>query len=116
MLEIQNVSKTFNAGTVNQKTALNGLNLKLNEGDFVTVIGGNGAGKSTMLNAVAGVWPVDEGKILIDGVDVTRLGEHQRAAYIGRVFQRPCPGPSSRRRCRKNNADWKNTYMSCLTL
>jgi len=64
MLEIQNVSKTFNAGTVNQKTALNGLNLKLNEGDFVTVIGGNGAGKSTMLNAVAGVWPVDEGKIL----------------------------------------------------
>ena len=80
MLEIQNVSKTFNAGTVNQKIALNGLNLKLNEGDFVTVIGGNGAGKSTMLNAVAGVWPVDEGKILIDGVDVTRLSEHQRAA------------------------------------
>ena len=89
MLEIQNVSKTFNAGTVNEKTALNGLNLKLNEGDFVTVIGGNGAGKSTMLNAVAGVWPVDEGKILIDGVDVTKLGEHQRAAYIGRVFQDP---------------------------
>ena len=92
MLEIQNVSKTFNAGTVNQKTALNGLNLKLNEGDFVTVIGGNGAGKSTMLNAVAGVWPVDEGKILIDGVDVTKLGEHQRAAYIGRVFQDPMMG------------------------
>ena len=84
MLEIQNVSKTFNAGTVNQKTALNGLNLKLNEGDFVTVIGGNGAGKSTMLNAVAGVWPVDEGKILIDGVDVTRLSEHQRAARRGK--------------------------------
>ena len=92
MLEIQNVSKTFNAGTVNQKTALNGLNLKLNEGDFVTVIGGNGAGKSTMLNAVAGVWPVDEGKIIIDGVDVTRLSEHQRAAYIGRVFQDPMMG------------------------
>ena len=89
MLEIQNVSKTFNAGTVNEKTALNGLNLNLNEGDFVTVIGGNGAGKSTMLNAVAGVWPVDCGKIIIDGVDVTRLGEHQRAAYIGRVFQDP---------------------------
>ena len=87
MLEIQNVSKTFNAGTVNEKTALNGLNLKLNEGDFVTVIGGNGAGKSTMLNAVAGVWPVDSGKIIIDGTDVTKLGEHQRAAYIGRVFQ-----------------------------
>lgn len=74
MLEIQNVSKTFNAGTVNEKTALNGLNLKLNEGDFVTVIGGNGAGKSTMLNAVAGVWPVDSGKIIIDGTDVTKLG------------------------------------------
>ena len=93
MLEIQNVSKTFNAGTVNQKTALNGLNLKLNEGDFVTVIGGNGAGKSTMLNAVAGVWPVDCGKIVIDGVDVTRLSEHQRAAYIGRVFQDPMTSP-----------------------
>lgn len=74
MLEIQNVSKTFNAGTVNEKTALNGLNLKLNEGDFVTVIGGNGAGKSTMLNAVAGVWPVDSGRIIIDGTDVTKLG------------------------------------------
>ena len=74
MLEIQNVSKTFNAGTVNQKTALNGLNLKLNEGDFVTVIGGNGAGKSTMLNAVAGVWPVDEGKILIDGPGIKGFG------------------------------------------
>ena len=76
MLEIQNVSKTFNAGTVNEKTALNGLNLKLNEGDFVTVIGGNGAGKSTMLNAVAGVWPVDEGKILIDGIDQLFPVEH----------------------------------------
>ena len=95
MLEIQNVSKTFNAGTVNEKTALNGLNLKLNEGDFVTVIGGNGAGKSTMLNAVAGVWPVDCGKIIIDGVDVTRLGEHQRAAYIGRVFQDPMTGTAA---------------------
>ena len=82
MLEIQNVSKTFNAGTVNEKTALNGLNLKLNEGDFVTVIGGNGAGKSTMLNAVAGVWPVDSGKIIIDGTDVTKLGEHQRAGAV----------------------------------
>ncbi len=99
MLEIQNVSKTFNAGTVNEKTALNGLNLKLNEGDFVTVIGGNGAGKSTMLNAVAGVWPVDSGKIIIDGTDVTKLGEHQRAAYIGRVFQdRPAPPPPCRSR------------------
>ena len=104
MLEIQNVSKTFNAGTVNQKTALNGLNLKLNEGDFVTVIGGNGAGKSTMLNAVAGVWPVDEGKILIDGVDVTRLSEHQRAAYIGRVFQDPMTGTAATMQIEENMA------------
>mgnify|MGYP000189265755 CR=1 FL=1 len=85
MLEIQNVSKTFNAGTVNQKTALNGLNLKLNEGDFVTVIGGNGAGKSTMLNAVAGVWPVDEGKILIDGVDVTSISALPTSAACSRT-------------------------------
>ena len=104
MLEIQNVSKTFNVGTVNEKTALNGLNLKLNEGDFVTVIGGNGAGKSTMLNAVAGVWPVDEGKILIDGVDVTKLGEHQRAAYIGRVFQDPMTGTAATMQIEENLA------------
>ena len=104
MLEIQNVSKTFNAGTVNEKTALNGLNLKLNEGDFVTVIGGNGAGKSTMLNAVAGVWPVDEGKILIDGIDVTKLSEHQRAAYIGRVFQDPMTGTAAGMQIEENLA------------
>ena len=104
MLEIQNVSKTFNAGTVNEKTALNGLNLKLNEGDFVTVIGGNGAGKSTMLNAVAGVWPVDCGKILIDGVDVTKLSEHQRAAYIGRVFQDPMTGTAATMQIEENLA------------
>ena len=104
MLEIQNVSKTFNAGTVNEKTALNGLNLNLNEGYFVTVIGGNGAGKSTMLNAVAGVWPVDCGKIIIDGVDVTRLGEHQRAAYIGRVFQDPMTGTAATMQIEENLA------------
>ena len=104
MLEIQNVSKTFNTGTVNEKTALNGLNLKLNEGDFVTVIGGNGAGKSTMLNAVAGVWPVDCGKIIIDGVDVTRLSEHQRAAYIGRVFQDPMTGTAATMQIEENLA------------
>ena len=92
MLEIKNVYKTFNAGTVNEKVALKGLDLTLEDGDFVTVIGGNGAGKSTMLNAVAGVWPVDMGKILIDGQDVTRLSEHQRAKYIGRVFQDPMMG------------------------
>lgn len=95
MLEIKNVYKTFNAGTVNEKTALNGLSLTLEDGDFVTVIGGNGAGKSTMLNAVAGVWPVDEGQILIDGEDVTKLPEHKRAKYLGRVFQDPMTGTAA---------------------
>lgn len=95
MLEIKNVYKTFNAGTVNEKVALKGLDLTLEDGDFVTVIGGNGAGKSTMLNAVAGVWPVDMGKIIIDGKDVTRLSEHQRAKYIGRVFQDPMMGTAA---------------------
>lgn len=95
MLEIKNVYKTFNPGTVNQKVALNDLNLTLENGDFVTVIGGNGAGKSTMLNAVAGVWPVDMGKIIIDGKDITRLPEHKRAAYIGRVFQDPMMGTAA---------------------
>lgn len=95
MLEIQNVYKTFHAGTVNEKTALNGISLKLAEGDFVTVIGGNGAGKSTMLNAVAGVWPVDSGNILIDGEDITNLPEHKRAKYIGRVFQDPMTGTAA---------------------
>ena len=95
MLEIKNIYKTFNPGTINEKRALNGLNLKLKEGDFVTVIGGNGAGKSTMLNAVAGTWPVDEGQILIDGIDVTKLSEHKRAAYLGRVFQDPMNGTAA---------------------
>ena len=95
MLEIKNVYKTFNADTVNEKVALQDLNLTLEDGDFVTVIGGNGAGKSTMLNAVAGVWPIDMGKILIDGQDVTRLSEHQRAKYIGRVFQDPMMGTAA---------------------
>lgn len=95
MLEIVNVHKTFNPGTVNEKVALNGLDLKLENGDFVTVIGGNGAGKSTMLNAVAGVWPVDTGKICIDGKDITKLSEYQRAKYIGRVFQDPMMGTAA---------------------
>lgn len=92
MLEIIDIYKTFNKGTVNEKHALNGVNLKLNEGDFCTVIGGNGAGKSTMLNAVAGVWPVDSGAILIDGVNISALPEHKRAPYLGRVFQDPMTG------------------------
>ena len=104
MLYIPNISKSCNVGTVNEITALDGLSLHLNEGDFVTVIGGNGAGKSTMLNAVAGVWPVDSGKILIDGMDVTRLSEHQRASYIGRVFQDPMTGTAATMQIEENLA------------
>ncbi len=95
MLQLKNVHKTFNLGTINEKIALDGVNLTLNEGDFVTVIGGNGAGKSTTLNAIAGVWPIDEGSILIDGVDVTGLPEHKRAQYLGRVFQDPMTGTTA---------------------
>ena len=104
MLEIKNISKTFNAGTVNEKVALNGVSLTLKEGDFVTVIGGNGAGKSTLLNAVAGVWPVDSGTISIGGVDVTRLPEHKRAKYIGRVFQDPMTGTAATMQIEENLA------------
>ena len=95
MLELINVCKTFNPGTVNAKTALNDLNLTLNDGDFVTVIGGNGAGKSTMLNAIAGSFQIDSGKIVIDGTDVTGLPEHKRAAFLGRVFQDPMTGTAA---------------------
>lgn len=95
MLEIKDIYKTFNPGTINEKCALNGLSLSLKDGDFVTVIGGNGAGKSTMLNAVAGTWPVDSGEILIDGINVTKLPEHKRAAYLGRVFQDPMTGTAA---------------------
>ncbi|MBR4862742.1 MAG: ATP-binding cassette domain-containing protein [Firmicutes bacterium] len=95
MLEIREVYKVFNPGTVNEKVALNGLSLSLKEGDFVTVIGGNGAGKSTMLNMVAGVCPVDNGRIYIDGEDVTHLPEHKRAKYLGRVFQDPMTGTAA---------------------
>ncbi len=104
MLELQNVYKTFNAGTINQKNALNGINLKLNDGDFVTVIGGNGAGKSTTLNAIAGVWPVDSGKILIDGKDVSGLPEHKRAKFLGRVFQDPMTGTAANMSIEENMA------------
>ena len=95
MLTITNIHKTFNKGTINEKKALNGVDLHLDEGDFVTIIGGNGAGKSTTLNAVAGVFPVDSGKIEIDGVDVTNLPEYKRAAYLGRVFQDPMMGTAA---------------------
>ncbi len=104
MLDLNSISKTFNAGTVNEKRALNGLDLHLQEGDFVTVIGGNGAGKSTMLNAIAGTWFVDSGSILIDGIDVTRLSEHKRATYLGRVFQDPMTGTAASMQIEENLA------------
>ena len=104
MLTLDHISKTFNPGTINEKRALDGLSLHLNPGDFVTVIGGNGAGKSTMLNAVAGVWPVDSGRIILDGVDVTAMPEYRRAQYIGRVFQDPMMGTAANMQIEENLA------------
>ena len=104
MLKLHQVSKTFNPGTINEKKALKAIDLHLKPGDFVTVIGGNGAGKSTMLNAVAGVWPVDSGSVVIDGTDVTGLPEHQRAAFIGRVFQDPMTGTAPNMQIEENLA------------
>lgn len=104
MLELKNVSKTFNAGTINEKRALRGVDLVLNDGDFVTVIGGNGAGKSTLLNAICGVWSVDGGEIIIDGKDVTATPEHKRAKYLGRVFQDPMMGTAADMEIQENLA------------
>lgn len=104
MLEIKNVRKTFNKNTINEKKALNGINLHLDEGDFVTVIGGNGAGKSTMLNMIAGVYPIDSGKIEIDGVNISREPEYKRARYIGRVFQDPMMGTAAGMEIQENMA------------
>lgn len=104
MLELINIKKAFNRGTINEKKALNGVNIKLEDGDFVTIIGGNGAGKSTTLNAIAGVWPVDEGSIIINGKNVTGLSEHQRAKYIGRVFQDPMTGTAATMEIQENLA------------
>ena len=104
MLKLENVWKTFNKGTVNEKVALQRLNLEMKEGDFVTVIGGNGAGKSTMLNAIAGVFGVDSGSITIDGVDVTNLPESKRAKYISRVFQDPMMGTAATMQIEENLA------------
>ena len=104
MLDIINVEKTFNPGTVNEKKALNGIDLHLDDGDFVTVIGGNGAGKSTMLNMIAGVYPVDCGNIIVDGTDITRLPEHKRAKYLGRVFQDPMTGTAADMQIEENLA------------
>ena len=104
MLTISHVRKTFNKGTINEKKALQGINLHLNPGDFVTVIGGNGAGKSTMLNMIAGVYPIDSGKIEIDGVNISREPEHKRARYIGRVFQDPMRGTAAGMQIQENLA------------
>ncbi|MGN1125819.1 MAG: ABC transporter ATP-binding protein, partial [Ruminococcus sp.] len=92
MLEVNNIEKTFNPGTINEKKALDGVSLHLNPGDFVTIIGGNGAGKSTLMNAITGVWPVDNGSIILDGTNVTGMPEYKRAKFIGRVFQDPMMG------------------------
>lgn len=130
-LELKNVHKTFNAGTINEKVALEGVNLQLEDGDFVTIIGGNGAGKSTMLNAVAGVWSIDAGSIIIGGTDVTSLPEHKRAKYLGRVFQDPMTGTArtmsieenmaiAARRGKRRNLKWgvtkaeKDRYKAML--
>ncbi|MCR5801050.1 MAG: ABC transporter ATP-binding protein [Lachnospiraceae bacterium] len=103
-LELKNIRKVFNRGTVNEKLALDGLSLTLEDGDFVTVIGGNGAGKSTMLNAIAGVWPLDAGQIIVDGTDITGLSEDKRAKYLGRVFQDPMTGTAATMEIEENMA------------
>jgi len=104
MLDIRGVEKTFHPGTVNEKKALCGIDLHLDDGDFVTVIGGNGAGKSTMLNMIAGVYPVDCGSIVVDGDDITHLPEHKRAMYLGRVFQDPMIGTAADMQIEENLA------------
>lgn len=104
MLIISNVEKTFNRGTINEKKALTGLNLTLNDGDFVTVIGGNGAGKSTMLNMIAGVYPIDRGKIILNGENISRWAEHKRAKFLGRVFQDPMKGTAANMEIEENLA------------
>lgn len=103
-LELKDIHKTFNPGTINEKVALDGVSLNLNEGDFVTIIGGNGAGKSTTLNAIAGVWQIDKGSIIIGGQDVTALPEHKRARFLGRVFQDPMTGTAATMSIEENMA------------
>ncbi len=117
MLKVKNVYKTFNKGTINEKKALDGINLELNDGDFVTIIGGNGAGKSTVLNMIAGVYPIDAGMITIDDiifskdgednaveVNISRMQEHARAKYLGRVFQDPMKGTAAGMEIQENLA------------
>ena len=104
MLEIKNLNKTFNAGTINEKHALKNINLTLEDGDFVSVIGGNGAGKSTLLNAIAGSFKIDTGSITLDGTDVTNLSVHERAKFLGRVFQDPMLGTAGNMQIEENLA------------
>ncbi|MCI6284112.1 ABC transporter ATP-binding protein [Selenomonas sp.] len=104
MLTIEHISKTFNPNTITEKIALRGVSLHLAPGDFVTVIGGNGAGKSTLMNSIAGTYPVDEGKIEIAGTDITKWPEHQRARFIGRVFQDPMMGTAANMQIEENLA------------
>jgi len=104
MLEIKNLTKTFNAGTINEKVALDNLSLTLEDGDFVTVIGGNGAGKSTLLNAISGVWKPDSGQIIVDGVNLSRMPEYKRAKFLGRVFQDPMMGTAADMEIQENLA------------
>lgn len=104
MLEIKNVHKTFNKGTINEKKALNGVEIHLNPGDFVTIIGGNGAGKSTSLNMIAGVYPIDQGTIILDGKDISDWPEYKRASLIGRVFQDPMMGTAANMSIEENLA------------
>ena len=104
MLRIEDIAKTFNPGTITEKKALKGVTLHLEPGDFVTVIGGNGAGKSTLMNSIAGTFPVDRGKIVIDGQDITKWPEHKRAKYIGRVFQDPMMGTAANMQIEENMA------------
>ena len=104
MLLLENVEKTFNKGTINEKKALNGLNLSMKDGDFVTVIGGNGAGKSTMLNMIAGVYPIDKGKVILNGENISRWSEHKRARFLGRVFQDPMTGTAADMEIQENLA------------
>lgn len=104
MLEISNLSKTFNKNTINEKIALDHINLTLKEGDFVTVIGGNGAGKSTLLNAICGAWNIDAGKILLDGINITNMADYKRAKFLGRVFQDPMMGTAGEMEIAENLA------------
>lgn len=104
MLEISNLSKTFNKNTIHEKIALDHINLTLKEGDFVTVIGGNGAGKSTLLNAICGAWNIDAGKILLDGINITNMADYKRAKFLGRVFQDPMMGTAGEMEIAENLA------------